>query len=86
MLFEPEDFEPEPFDESAHAVSLDDEAGSRIDRIQTHDRHGRPIKSSRYMRRYYGARVEITLACACGETFSGSGESETTGSSMESLI
>lgn len=37
------------------------------DRTQTTDRHGRQIRNSRYMRRYYGFTLETEVKCLCCE-------------------
>jgi len=40
------------------------------DRYQDKDRHGKPIKSSRYMKHFYGFTLETGLhCCKCGENF-----------------
>lgn len=40
-------------------------------RIQSTDRHGKPIKSARYMKSFYGFTLETEVKCLkCGETFS----------------
>lgn len=51
---------------------------SATDRFQEKDRHGKPIKSYRYRRHYYGVEVAATLKCAsCGteETIQANDES-----------
>ena len=46
-------------------------------RTETKDRHGKPIKSSRYMKSFYGFTLKTELKCLkCGETFSVSLEGE----------
>lgn len=65
--------------EREHRPELLSEEGSRTDRTQTKDRHGRPIKRSRYMRRYYGADVTVTVGCTtCSDRKTG-GSFELTG-------
>lgn len=62
---------------------------SREDRTQRTDRHGRPIKSSRYMRTYYGARASVELSCSCGESVDGGTADwadECQASSMKELV
>lgn len=40
-------------------------------RLETKDRHGKPIKSSRYMKTFYGFTIEPEVKCRkCGEQFS----------------
>lgn len=47
----------------------DEGSPSGTDRYQTTDRHGKPIKNSRYMRHYYGFETEVEVKCnRCGET------------------
>lgn len=60
--------------------------GSRTDETQTKDRHGKPIKSSRYMRRYYGVEVTATVTCECGSEFVAGGSDKVAASGMESLV
>lgn len=44
--------------------------GEGTSRLETTDRHGKPIKSARYMKTFYGFTLESTIKCrACGETF-----------------
>lgn len=39
-------------------------------RMQTTDRHGKPIKSHRYMKQFYGFELVSTACCKkCGESF-----------------
>lgn len=46
-------------------------------RTQTHDRHGKLIKSSRYAKSYYGFTLDSDIKCRkCGEVFSVSLEGE----------
>jgi hypothetical protein len=40
-------------------------------RQQTTDRHGKPIKSARYMKTFYGFSIETQIVCSkCSESFS----------------
>lgn len=66
-------------------LSVDHDGGSRNDRTQSTDRHGKPIKSSRYMKRFYGAEMTITVTCECGETFERAWSDEVQASGMEEL-
>jgi hypothetical protein len=46
-------------------------------RMETKDRHGKPIKSARYMKSFYGFTLESEVLCRkCGETFSVTTEGE----------
>lgn len=65
-----------------HELSVEIE-GSRSDRTQTKDRHGNPIKRSRYMRRYYGVDITATISCSCGQTFEVTSSDEIQASGME---
>jgi hypothetical protein len=48
----------------------DDGQPEGASRIETKDRHGKPIKSSRYMRQFYGFELLSTVCCnKCGESF-----------------
>ncbi len=39
-------------------------------RVESKDRHGKPIKNSRYMKTFYGYTLEVGMKCrACGEMF-----------------
>ncbi len=39
-------------------------------RTETKDRHGKPIKSSRYIKSFYGFTLETEVKCLkCGQTF-----------------
>lgn len=61
-------------EEQFELVGDDTETGSRQ---QTKDRHGKPIKHSRYMKTFYTATVTANLKCLrCGETFDHSEELE----------
>lgn len=66
-------------------LSVDHDGGSRTDRTQSTDRHGKPIKSSRYMRHFYGAEMTITVECECGEKFEQSWSDEVQASGMDEL-
>ena len=57
-----------------------------MDRFQDKDRHGKPIKNSRYKRHYYGADVTVTVKClTCGEEFVVTSNVEQQASSFEEL-
>lgn len=61
--------------------------GTRIDRRQTHDRHGKPIKSFRYQKQFYGAEVTATVTMPCGKELDAkSGSEEVQASGMDELV
>ena len=60
--------------------------GSRTERTQTHDRHGRSIKRARYAKHYYGAEATFTVECECGATFETTWSDDTPGSAMDELV
>jgi hypothetical protein len=68
------------------SFDLSDDGGSRSERSQTHDRHGKPIRNPRYSRRYYGATAVFTVACECGHNIEHQWEDEVQGSGMEELV
>jgi hypothetical protein len=46
-----------------------DPSAEGTSRQQTKDKHGKPIKSARYMRTYYGADITASVTCShCEET------------------
>lgn len=66
-------------------LSVDTDSGSRTERTQNKDRNGKPIKSYRYMKHFYGAEMTITVTCTCGETFEASWADEIQASGMDEL-
>lgn len=65
-------------------VILEDESAEATDRYQNTDRHGKPIKSFRYMRHFYGAELSGTVKCAgCGATAEMAGTVEEQASAFE---
>lgn len=57
-------------DDDQYEVESDGDAEG-TNRMETKDRHGKPIKSSRYMKSFYGFTLESEIKCRkCGETFS----------------
>jgi hypothetical protein len=70
-----------------HELTLEDVEWERTDRNQTKDRNGKPIKSYRYQRRFYGVSGEAVVSCSCQEEPVGSVvlEDEVQASGMESL-
>lgn len=55
-------------DDHEHDWQCEVESVSPTERMQTHDRHGKPIKRARYMRRYYGVEGTLSATCDCGAT------------------
>jgi len=72
--------------EGHRELDLSDDSGSRTERTQTTDRHGKPIKSHRYMKHFYGAEATFMVACECGETFEVQWSDEVQGSGMDELV
>lgn len=51
-------------------LEIVDESAEIVDRYETKDRHGKPIKNFRCQKHYYGADITISMRCnACGEEF-----------------
>ncbi len=66
------------------ALSVDSVSCETTDRYQDKDRHGKPIKSFRYMRHFYGADVTATIKCdTCDATGEATGLAEEQASSFE---
>lgn len=42
---------------------------TRTDHYQKKDKNGKPIKSARYQKHFYGAEGEVIVQCKCGEEF-----------------
>lgn len=62
------DYKPDD-GESQYEVESDGDAEG-TNRMETKDRHGKPIKSSRYMKSFYGFTLESEIKCRkCGEVF-----------------
>jgi phage FluMu protein Com len=60
-----------------------DGSAEGTNRTETKDRHGKPIKSSRYMKSFYGFTLESEIKCRkCGEVFSVTIEGEEQASSF----
>jgi hypothetical protein len=72
--------------EEHDTLSVDTDGGSRFDELQNKDRHGKTIKNTRYMKHLYGAEVEITVTCKCGETFTNTWRDSVQGSGMEEMV
>lgn len=57
-------------DDDQYELESDGDAEG-TNRMETKDRHGKPIKSSRYMKSFYGFTLESEIKCRkCGEVFS----------------
>ena len=60
-----------------HAVACDkaDNLEASVDSVETtdryadKDRHGKPIKSFRYRKHFYGVELSGTITCGCGSTW-----------------
>lgn len=52
------------------SLSLEEPTFEAEDRYEDKDRHGKPIKSYRYMKHFWGVRGDITVECCCGKSFS----------------
>ena len=83
---------PEGEEEPEVEVNDDDfsvDAGDpeATERSQTHDRHGKPIKSFRYRRSYTGVEVPVTVTCQkCNEVvWDGVLKDETENSSFDEI-
>lgn len=50
-------------DGGAHDFSVLECSASPTERTQTKDRHGKPIKSARYMKHFYGIEGEAQIKC-----------------------
>jgi hypothetical protein len=73
-------------DEDHDELTVETDDGSRFDEMQDTDRHGKKIKRARYMKHLYGAEVEITVECKCGEKFTRTWRDSVPGSSMEEMV
>jgi hypothetical protein len=52
----------------------------------TKDRHGRPIRNSRYMATLYGVECQVEVKCECGATASFTTEESERASSFDELV
>ena len=60
---------------------------SNTERSEMHDRHGRPIKSARYRRTYYGAEATVDVKCTkCDHTVQVQLQGEEQASGMDELV
>lgn len=58
-----------------------------MSRLQTTDRHGKPIKSHRYMKQFYGFEQVVSIKCRkCGETFEVTLEGDEQASAFEEQV
>ncbi len=66
-----EDYKPEEDGEESEKFTVEDDGDpTGTDRLETKDRHGKPIKNSRYMKKFYGFEMEVGVKCrCCGEPF-----------------
>lgn len=58
----------------------------RTERTQNKDRHGKPIKSSRYMKHFYGVEGTVTVTCECGASTEVKLSDEIQASGMDELV
>lgn len=66
------EWEPDPkYGDGEEQYEIEDEGSPEgTSRLQTKDRHDKPIKSHRYMKTFYGFEQIVTVKCRkCGETF-----------------
>jgi len=68
-----------------HDLEVDADA-HRTDETERTDRKGRVIKNPRYMKRFYGVNLDITVTCSCGETFTTTWTDRTPASCFDSLV
>ena len=75
----------EDFKEGDEVFEIEAEGDAEgTSRLQTTDSKGKPIKSSRYMKQFYGFSIEPEIKCRkCGETFSVSLTDESQASSFD---
>lgn len=52
-------------DDGEHELTIDEDGSEGIEDMKTTDRHGKKIKSARYMTKLYGARVDFKVTCSC---------------------
>jgi hypothetical protein len=55
--------------EEEFSLDVEESNVEATDEYQNLDRHGKPIRSFRYMKHYYGAQMTATVTCSCGESF-----------------
>jgi len=68
-------------------LELNEITGEGFSRVETKDRHGKPIKSTRYMKTYYGAELTLEVFCGlCGESLSGNEKVECQASAFDELM
>ncbi len=66
--------------------AIDDVDADPASRVQTTDKHGKPIKNSRYMKTFYGAEITFNITChRCGESFLVEGTVEEQASAFEDI-
>jgi hypothetical protein len=73
-------------DEDSVTLEIGESDASRTERSPSVDRNGRPIRNPRYRKTFYGAEVNATVRCSCGEEFTGSDNPEVQASCMDELI
>lgn len=50
-----------------YSLEIEENGVDMVDEMQTHDRHGNPIKNYRYQKHYYGFELTALVTCSCGE-------------------
>lgn len=80
----PHDFEPH--EEHEHDWQCESDDLQPTERMQTHDRHGKPIKNYRYMRRYYGVSGTLRATCDCGATAEAAFEADEQASAFDEVM
>jgi hypothetical protein len=66
---------------------VEDCTAEPVDRFADKDRHGKKIKSMRYMKHFYGAEVMAEVKCCkCGEVFTVSDTVEESASGFNELV
>lgn len=79
---EPNEFGWEEGDEQYEVEDEGEPTGTS--RVQTKDRNGKPIKSARYMKTFYGFSQSVDVKCLkCGETFTVEVDDEAQASDFE---
>jgi len=68
-----------------YILFIEDSGVEATDRMQTVDRHGKPIKNYRYMRHFYGFTLTVTVTCGCDSEFEIELEDDEQASAFEDL-
>lgn len=74
-------------DGEEHDWEVEDASVSATERTQSKDRNGKPIKSARYAKRFYGIEVQVKAKCAhCEAVAEGTFSADEQASSFEELV